>query len=143
MRPDARWLTTTRLSGAPLTDDEIDYDELDVLRSWRAWDEETAGAVRYFMYELGQRNPGMETPVQFFKAVRFLRLTRVPRWLRQQGSGTGRAVSSQMAYILAALREQGVLFCQIVAKTPEIPLIYAYGVQAIAYTPEEAQVRCD
>jgi DNA helicase HerA-like ATPase len=143
MRPDARWLTTTRLSGAPLTDDEIDYDELDVLRSWRAWDEETAGAVRYFMYELGQRNPGMDTPVQFFKAVRFLRLTRVPRWLRQQGSGTGRAVSSQMAYILAALREQGVLFCQIVAKTPEIPLIYAYGVQAIAYTPEEAQARCD
>jgi hypothetical protein len=143
MRPDARWLTTTRLSGAPLDANEIDYDEFVVLRAWRAWDERDAGAVRYFMYELAQRNPGEENPVTYFKAVRFLRLTRVPRWLRQQGAGAGRAGASQMSYILAALREQGVLFCQLVAKTPEIPLVFAYGVQAVGATPEEAQQLAD
>ena len=143
MRPDGRWLTSTRLSGAPLNTAEIDYDELVVLRSWRAWDERDAGSVRYFMYELAQRNPGDADPVVYFKAVRFLRLTRVPRWLRQQGSGPGRAGASQMSYILAALREQGVLFCQLVAKTPEIPLVFAYGVQAVASSPEEAQQLAD
>jgi hypothetical protein len=143
MRPDARWLTTTRLSGAPLDANEIDYDELTVVRTWRAWDEGEAGSVRYFMYELAQRNPGESHPQRYFKAVRFLRLTRVPRWLRQQGSGTGRAGNSQMSYVLAALREQGVLFTQLVAKTAEIPLIYAYGVQAVGSTPEEAQSLAD
>lgn len=143
MRPDGRWLATTRLSGAPLSPDEIDYDELTVIRAWRAWDEREAGAVRYFMYELAQRNPGDEAPATYFKAVRFLRLTRVPRWLRQQGAGTGRAGASQMSYVLAALREQGVLFTQLVAKTPEIPLVFAYGVQALGNTPEEAQQLAD
>lgn len=143
MRPDARWLATTRLSGAPLDANEIDYDELTVVRTWRAWDEREAGAVRYFMYELAQRNPGEAYPQRYFKAVRFLRLTRVPRWLRQQGSGTGRAGNSQMSYVLAALREQGVLFTQLVAKTSEIPLVYAYGVQAVGATPEEAQSMAD
>lgn len=141
-RPDGRSLTALRQSGAPLGE-EVDYDDLIVHRSWREYEAMSADQVRYMMFEVSQSNPGDEGYQHFFKAVRLLRLTRVPRWLRQQGSGVGRPGYTQMAYVLAALREQGVLFVQIVGKTPEHPLIYAYGCQGIGSTPEEAQAIAD
>jgi DNA helicase HerA-like ATPase len=142
-RPDLRHIVTPRLSGAALGSDEVDYDELSVLRAWRTYEPDRPGEVRYFMLEVSQQNPGETTPWVGYKAVRFARLSRVPRWLRQQGSGVGRPGFSQMSYVLAALREQGVLFVQLVTKTPDTQLIFAYGVQALGSTPEEAQARCD
>lgn len=142
-RPDGRGLTTTRQSGRPLGTDEVDYDDLVVHRSWREYEAARADEVRYLMFDVSQSNPGDWGHQHFFKAVRLVRLTRVPRWLRQQGSGVGRASYTQMAYVLSALREQGVLFVQVVAKTPEHPLIYAYGVQGVGNTPEEAQTMAD
>ena len=141
-RPDGRGLITPRMSGEPLTHDEVDYDDLEIHRSWREYESAKAGSVRYLMFEVSQKNPGEENTHHFYKAVRMLRLTRVPRWLRQQG-GTGHHGYTQMAYVLSALREQGVLFVQVVAKTPDNPLIYAYGVQGVALSVEEAQARAD
>ena len=142
-RPDGRGLVTTRQSGAPLSDAEIDYDDLVVHRSWREFEERESDQVRYMMFEVSQSNPGDVGYQHFFKAVRLTRLTRIPRWLRQQGSGVGRPGYTQMAYVLAGLREQGVLFVQVVGKTPEHPLIYAYGAQGVGSTPLEAQVKAD
>lgn len=136
-------MSTDRLSGAPLYGDEVDYDDLIINRTWRAYEADRPSEVRYFMYEFAQRNPGEAGHWHGYKAVRFARLTRVPRWLRQQGAGIGRPGYSQMAYVLAALREQGILFVQLVTKTPEIPLIFAYGVQAVGASPEEAQQLAD
>ena len=95
------------------------------------------------MMEVRQQNPGVTTAWRGFKAIRFARLTRVPRWLRQQGGGVGRAGVSQMAYVLSALREQGVLFLQLVTKSPDSQLVFAYGVQALGATEEEARLRAD
>jgi hypothetical protein len=142
-RPDMRHVVTPRLSGAALGAGEIDYDDLEVLRSWRTFEPDRPDEVRYFMLEVTQQNPGEPTAWRGFKAVRFARLARVPRWLRQQGSGVGRPGFSQMSYVLAGLREQGVLFLQMVTKTPDSQLIFAYGVQAVGSTPEEAQYRAD
>lgn len=141
-RPDLRDLATPRLSGAVLDRDEIDYDLLRTVRAWRTFEPDTDAQIRYFMWELAQKNPGEEL-AHFYKAVRFVRLRRVPRYMRQQGSGVGRPGIGQMSYVLSALREQGALFTQMVVKTPEVPLVYAYGVQAVGDTPEEAQENCD
>lgn len=141
-QPDMRYLGKPRLSGAPLSDKEISYDELHIVRAWQAFEHSHAETVRYFMWELAQKNPGEEFG-HFYKAAKFIRLRRVPRYMRQQGAGTGRPGVGQMAYLLSALREQGVLFTQMIAKTPEVPLVYCYGVQAVGDTPEEAQDAAD
>lgn len=142
-RPDLRHLTVPRLSGAPLTAGEIDHDELIIHRAWRSFEPSAPGEVRYFMYELSQKNPGQAEFTTFFKAVRMCRLTRVPRYLRQQtGDGPG-SIFQQQHNLLAALREQQVLFINMIAKSPKLPLIFGYGVQAVGSTPEEAQTKAD
>lgn len=141
-RPDLRHLIRPRLSAAPLTD-EIEWDDLVVHRSYRSFDPDASGQVRYFMYELSQKNPGETEYTYFWKAVRFIRLTRVPRYLRQAGSGGPGLVFDQQRDLLAALREQQVLFINLIAKSPTLPLVFAYGVQAVGRTPEEAQDNAD
>lgn len=143
-RPDLRHLVTPRLSGEPLGF-EVDYDDLVIHRHWRSYDQNRPDEVRYFMFELSQRNPGESafSPV-WYKAVRMIRLTRVPRYLRHASSASGpNMVFEQMRDVLAALREQGVLFTNVIAKSPQLPLVFAYGVQGIGSTPEEAQRMAD
>ena len=134
-----------RPSGQPLYN-EVDYDDLVIHRSWRSFDTAKPDEVRYFMFELSQRNPGERefSPV-FFKATRMVRLVRVPRYLRNASNDTNGPgmVFEQMRDLLAALREQGVLFTNIIAKSPQLPLVFAYGVQGIGATPEEAQEMAD
>ena len=142
-RPDLRPLVKPYHHATPLTGLEVDHDDLDILQSWREFEPDRPDAVRYFMMRIRQRNPGQHQWWEGYKAVRFVRLTRVPRWLRQQSAGIGRPGASQMAYVLAALREQGCLFVQLVAKTPADPLIFAYGVQSVAPTAALAQSAAD
>ena len=144
-RPDFRNLVIPRLSGMPLEGSEIDYDELVIHRSWRSYEQGKSDEVRYFMFELSQKNPGetLFSPT-FFKAIRMIRLTRVPRYLRQSSSQAGpNLVFEQMRDVLAALREQGSLFINLIAKSPQLPLIFAYGVQGVGSTQEEAQRMAD
>jgi hypothetical protein len=144
-RPDFRNLVIPRLSGMPLDNNEIDYDELVIHRTWRSYEQTKPDEVRYFMFELSQKNPGetLFSPT-FFKAIRMIRLTRVPRYLRQSSSQAGpNMVFEQMRDVLAALREQGSLFINLVAKSPQLPLIFAYGVQGVGSTQEEAQRMAD
>ena len=143
-RPDFRFLNRQRLSGVPMYQ-EVDYDDLIVHRSWRSYDPDAPDQVKYFLYELSQRNPGeTEFSPVFFKALRFVRLTRVPRYLRQASTVSGpNLVFEQMRDVLVALRERGVLFNNIIAKSPQLPLIFAYGVQGIGNTPEEAMRLAD
>ena len=143
-RPDLRNLVVPRLSGEALGN-EVDYDDLVIHRAWRSYDDIEAGSVKYFMLELSQRNPGEQlySPV-FYKAVRMIRLTRVPRYLRQASASSGpNMVFEQMRDVLAALREQGVLFVNMVAKSPTMPLVFAYGVQGVGPSPEAAMAQAD
>lgn len=142
-RPDLRGIVTPQQSGERLFDNEVDYDDLAILRQWREYETERPNEVRHFMMEVAQRNPGEQETWRGFKAIRFIRLTRVPRWLRQQGGGVGRAGTPHMTYVLSALREQGVLFIQLITKTANSRLIFAYGVQALGSTEEEAKWRAD
>jgi hypothetical protein len=143
-RPDLRGLWSPQPSGAPLTPGEVDYDEVIIHRTWRSYDPDFPGAVRYFMIEFSQRNPGSPIWLSAVKAVRFVRLTRVPRYLRTGTASGGQSlVFSQQQDLLAALREQQVLFVNLVAKSPELPLVFAYGVQAVAPTAAEAQLKAD
>jgi hypothetical protein len=138
--PDLRNLNQTRLSGSTLGD-EMDYDDITIHRSWRSYHENEPSSVKYFLFEISQRNPGeLEYSEKFYKAVRFIRLTRVPRYLRQSTAASGpNMVFEQMRDVLAAIREQGVLFINLIAKSPNLPLIFAYGVQGVGNTLEEAK----
>ena len=140
-RPDLRHLVTPRLSGEPVGD-EISWDDLVVHRTWREYETAQPGAVRYLMYELSQKDPGMQDYARFYKAVRVTRLTRVPRYLRQAGA-SGNLVFEQQRDMLAALRENGSLFLNIIAKAPGLPMIFAYGVQGIGNEPGDARTKAD
>ena len=142
--PDLRNLNQSRLSASTLGD-EIDYDDITVHRSWRSYHENEPSSVKYFLFEISQRNPGeLEYSEKFYKAVRFIRLTRVPRYLRQSTAASGpNMVFEQMRDLLAAIREQGVLFINLIAKSPNLPLIFAYGVQGVGNTLEEAKQVAD
>lgn len=137
----ARRLIVPRLNAAPLAG-EIDYDDLEIVREWREYDVASTGDVRYFMYELIHRDVGQVRPVRYYKAVRLLRVTRVPRYLRQTGKDPD-AIFDQQRDVLAALRQEDVLFVNLIAKAPNLPLIFAYGVQAIGSTEEEARALAD
>lgn len=140
-RPDLRHLARPRLSAAPLDPDEVDYDDLHVHSTFRSFDPDIPDAVRYFNYELSQRDPGPVSAEHehFYKAARFVRVTRVPRFVRQQKSV---ALNAQRD-VLSALRERGCLFVNLVANSPDLPLVFAYGVQATGRTLEEAQGKVD
>lgn len=142
VRPDLRHLFTPRLSGAPLGT-EVDYDDLIVHSTYRTYEPNHPGAVRYFMYELSQKLPGEEEYQYFFKAVRLAKVTRVPRYLRQSSATGPGIVIDQHRDLLAALREQGVLFLNIMAKADDTAMLFCYGVQAIGEDPHSAQVAAD
>lgn len=140
-RPDARGLLHGDPSGYPLTNDEVDYDDLNILRAWRIYHEDTPGEVKYFCYELEQTDPFAPTET-YFKAVRLVRLTRVPRYLRNTGSHSGH-MFTQMRDVLVGLREKRVLFVNLIAKSPVLPLVFAYGVQGTGDTLAEAMAIAD
>lgn len=141
-QPDFRGLVVPRQSAEVLEANEVDYDDLVVHRSWRVYETGRPAEVRYFMYQLSQRDVGSQVFEGFYKAVRFLRVTRVPRYLRQINASSS-ASAGQQRKLLAGLREQQVLFINMIAKAPNLPLVFAYGVQATGGTIEEAQAACD
>ncbi len=119
-------------------DGERDHDDLQIHRSWRTYAPDQPDAVHAFCYELSQRDAHEEDYTRYYKALRLLRVTRVPRYLRQQGSTSPELVYSQQRDLLAALREQQILFTNLIAKSPDLPLVFAWGVQAVGATPEQA-----
>ena len=141
-RPDGRGLVVPRLSGEPLGD-EVDYDDLRIHHSWRVYEPDRPDEVRYLMYQLSQRDLGSPVWAGYFKAVRFLRVTRVPRYLRQVNTSASGTVFDHQRKLLAGLREQDVVFLNLIANGPDTPMIFAYGVQAIGNTPEQAQTLAD
>ena len=140
--PDARGLLNIGPSAAPITNDEVDYDELDVIRAWRVYADDAPGEVKYFCYELTQKDP-FKPSETYFKVVRLARLTRVPRYLRNTGGGGSGQLFSQMRDVLVGLREKRILFLNVVAKSPVLPLIFAYGVQGTGDTLSEAMMVSD
>jgi hypothetical protein len=144
-RPDLRGLGAPRPSGAPLGP-EVDYDELVIHRSYRVFDDvpgDAGAEVKYFVFEYSQRNPGEIEWFTGVKVVRLLRLTRVPRYLRGGSSGEINLVFQQQRDVLAALREEQVLFLNLIAHSPDMPLAFCYGTQAVGATFEEAAARAD
>jgi hypothetical protein len=143
-RPDFRNLIIPKLSGAPISLNQVDYDELEILQSYRSYSPDAPDEVKYFIYKLAQKNPEDLVHHTFYKAIRMVRLTRVPRYLREITAASGPdMIFEQQRDVLAALREQGALFTNIIAKSPEIPMIFAYGVQGVGDSLEEAQRRAD
>lgn len=142
-RPDMRGLIVPRLSAAPLSVGEIDYDDLVIHRSYRVFDPLAEAEVKYMMYELSQRDAGDAEYAYFWKAVRLVRVTRVPRYLRISASSGPNMIFEQQRDILAALREKQVLFLNVIAKSATLPMVFAYGVQGIGNSPEEAQRSAD
>jgi hypothetical protein len=140
--PDLRGLIRPRLDASPVAGDGVDFDTVDIIRAWREYEPRRPDETRYFMYQLARRAPDAPDQV-FHKAVRFLRVSRVPRYLRQMNSSAGGTVFAHQRKVLAALREQNVLFIQMIAKSAELPLVFAYGVQAVADTAEAARAEAD
>ena len=141
-RPDLRGMARD-LGDRSTLPGEVDYDDLTILRTWREYDAHDAGAVRHFVYELSQRDVGEKEATSFFKAVRFLRITRVPRYLRQVASASPDHVYEQHRDVLVALRERGALYLNLIFRADASATVFAYGVQAVGATAEEAKAAAD
>jgi len=140
--PDPRAMIATVPDSRPLPG-EIDYDDLEIVSSWKEFDPQEPDSVKYMCYHIRQRLPHQSDTIEFYKAIRFIRLTRVPRYLKSAGAASGPGVFTQMRDVLVALREKNVLFCHLITKSPTLPLIFAYGVQATGATIDEAQLLTD
>jgi hypothetical protein len=143
--PDLRQMHSPRTSGTPLGAEDT-HDELVIHRAYQTY--EAAGAkgaaVRSFVFEFSQRNPGETEWFSGYKVVRLLRLTRVPRYLRSGAAAGGlNLVFQQQRDVLAALREQQVLFLNLIAHAPGMPLAFCYGVQAVGTSLEAATAQAD
>jgi hypothetical protein len=142
VRPDVRHLVVPRLTGSPILD-EVDYDDLVIHSQYRVYEENRPSEVRYMMYELSQKSPDQVAFDYFFKAVRVVKVTRVPRYLRQSSASGPSIVIDQQRDLLAGLREKGAVFMNVIAKCPSTAMLFTYGVSGVGPTPEAAQREAD
>lgn len=113
-------------------------DDIRVIRNWSEY-ENGRGKMKYLMYEL-EVDDG-STKVRLFKAVKVVRVYRLPKSAKQSES-----FMDMHAQVLTGVWETNVKMVTIIANmlTPEpLGLLFCYGVQGIAKTEEEAKRSSD
>lgn len=110
------------------------HEDIKIIKSWIDYDEET-GTANQLMYHLQFKDEDTDEWEEAYKAVKFLRLTGVPRVLREQES-----MIDIFDDCLAALYGNDVDFVHVIArmKKPIETVLFLYGVQGVAYDQEEA-----
>lgn len=114
-------------------------DDFRIIRSWREYTDDRE-YMRYLMYELEMRE-GNGNIVHFFKAVKFTRIVRLPKSSKQS-----EAFMDMHGQVLAAVWERNIKLLTIIANLlhpVSLGLLYLYGVQGVAETPERAKEIAD
>ena len=110
-------------------------DDLKILRNWAEYSEDRT-KTEYLMYEL-EMEDSTGRVTHFYKAIKFLRIIRLPKSAKQSKS-----LMDMHSQVLAAVWERNVNLVTVMANMLNpIPLglLYLYGVQGVAETEEEAK----
>ncbi len=113
-------------------------DPIDDFRIVRSWKEYTPDRkyMKYLMYELELMEENGNI-VHFYKAVKFTRIIRLPKSAKQSES-----FMDMHAQVLAAVWERNIKLLTIIAnllRPVALGLLYLYGVQGVAETPDKAK----
>lgn len=117
-------------------------DNFRVLDSWAEYDDESdknpeERDLEYLCYHLEVMNPSTGKITRFYKAIKFVRVIRLPADAKQSKS-----FMDMQQDVLAAIHENNYNFITVIANIirPEpIGLLYLYGVQGVSTDLQEAK----
>lgn len=110
-------------------------DDFRIVRTWKEYTDDRK-YMKYLMYELEMMEENGNI-VHFYKAVKFTRIIRLPKSAKQSES-----FMDMHSQVLAAIWERNIKLLTIIANLLHpvaIGLLYLYGVQGVAATPEQAK----
>ena len=114
-------------------------DDFRIVRSWKEYTDDRK-YMKYLMYELEMMEDNGNV-VHFYKAVKFTRIIRLPKSAKQSES-----FMDMHGQVLAAVWERNIKLLTVIANLLHpvaLGLLYIYGVQGVAQTPEEARKIAD
>lgn len=117
-------------------------DDFRIRDSWAEYDETSSKAVherplKYLCYEIECINPETGEKLHFFKAIKFLRVIRLPKGAKQSTS-----LMDMHTQIIAGANENAYNLVTIIAniiRPVPLGLLFLYGVQGVADNIEDAK----
>jgi len=110
-------------------------DDFRIVRTWKEYTEDRK-FMKYLMYEIEMLEENGNV-IHFYKAVKFTRIIRLPKSAKQSES-----FMDMHGQVLAAVWERNIKLLTIIANLLQpiaLGLLYLYGVQGVAETPERAK----
>lgn len=114
-------------------------DDFRIVRTWKEYTDDRK-FMKYLMYELEMMEENGNV-VHFYKAVKFTRIIRLPKSAKQSES-----FMDMHGQVLAAVWERNIKLFTVIANLLHpvaLGLLYLYGVQGVAQTPEQAKKIAD
>lgn len=120
----------------------IPTDDFRIINSWAEYEDDEKTSIEkrpldYLCYELETVNPDTGEVHHFFKAIKFVRVIRLPKAAKQSTS-----FMDMQTQILSGVYERGINFVTVLAniKNPvPLGLLFLYGVQGIGHNIEDAK----
>lgn len=120
-------------------------DDFRVIQSWAEYDDSSSKSpesrnLEYLCYEMEVMNPDTGEITHFYKAIKFVRVIRLPANAKQST-----AFMDMQEDVLAGVREGGYNFITVIAniiKPVPLGLLFLYGVQGVSKDLEEAKRIC-
>ena len=117
-------------------------EDFRIIDSWAEYDESASKSthekpLNFLCYELEAMNPETGEKLHFFKAIKFLRIIRLPKGAKQSTS-----LMDKHTEILAGTSENAINLVVLIANVIEpvpLGLLFLYGVQGIGRTIDEAK----
>ena len=110
-------------------------DDFRVLRTWSVYDD-SKKHMRYMCFEIETIDPESGKKYRLFKALRFVRVIRIPKSAKQSTS-----FMDMQAQVLAGVHDKNInlitLIANVIRPVPQ-GLLYLYGVQGVSDSIEEA-----
>ena len=121
-------------------------DDFRIIDSWALYGQKKNVKVndqdlQYLCYELETIQPESGEKMHYYKAVKFLRVIRIPKSLKQST-----ALMDMQSQILSSVYQQGFNLITIIANVIEpvaLGLLYLYGIQGTGETLEDAKKAAD
>jgi hypothetical protein len=121
-------------------------DDFRLLKSWAEYDEgqkheDGERPLKALYYEIEVINPKTGEEKRLFKALRLGRVTRLPKGAKQS-----LALMDMHAQVLSSVYEQGYNLITVISNIIDpvpLGLLFLYGVQGVAGTPEEALAKAN
>lgn len=121
----------------PFQPNNAQCSTLQILRDWTVTEpgKPNEAPVNFLCYEMETIDPETGEKFHFYKAIKFMRLIRIPK-----GAKESVKLMDMQTQILSAAYEQDYKFITVIAnmRKPPIGLVFLYGVQGVGHSIDEA-----